>query len=85
MHGLRDLHLRRKDWQKVIQSLELEAKLWTDDKERAGVFAHIGQIYGQRLDDEERAIQYYESALRVDAECLPANRGLFDLYFSRGE
>lgn len=85
VHGLRDLHLRRKDWQKVIQSLELEAKLWTDDKERAGVFAHIGQIYGQRLDDEERAIQYYESALRVDAECLPANRGLFDLYFSRGE
>lgn len=85
VHGLRDLHLRRKDWQKVIQSLELEAKLWTDDKERAGVFAHIGQIYGQRLDDEERAIQYYESALRVDAECLPANRALFDLYFSRGE
>jgi len=85
VHGLRDLHLRRQDWSRVIQTLELEAKLWTEDKERAGVFAHIGQIYGGKLDNEERAIQYYESALTVDKECLPANRALFELYFQRGE
>jgi tetratricopeptide (TPR) repeat protein len=85
VHGLRDLYLRKEDWQRVIQTLELEAKLWTEDKERAGVFAHIGQIYGDKLDDHDRAIQYYESALTVDRECLPANRALFELYFARGE
>jgi tetratricopeptide (TPR) repeat protein len=85
VHGLRDLYLRKEDWPRVIQTLELEAKLWTDDKERAGVFAHIGQIYGDKLGDRERAIQYYESALTVDKECLPANRHLFELYFARGE
>ncbi|HEY3359596.1 MAG TPA: tetratricopeptide repeat protein [Polyangia bacterium] len=85
VHGLRDLHLRRKDWAKVIESLELEVKLWQDDKERAGVFAHMGQIYGEHLDDMERAIQYFESALAVDAESLPANRALFDLYYRRGD
>ncbi len=85
VHGLRDLYLRREDWPRVIQTLELEAKLWTDDKERAGVFAHIGQIYGGKLGDRERAIQYYESALTVDKECLPANKALFELYFARGE
>jgi tetratricopeptide (TPR) repeat protein len=85
VHGLRDLYLRKEDWPRVIQTLELEAKLWTDDKERAGVFAHIGQIYGEKLGDRERAIQYYESALTVDKECLPANRQLFELYFARGE
>ena len=85
VHGLRDLYLRKEDWPRVIQTLELEAKLWTEDKERAGVFAHIGQIYGDKLGDQERAIQYYESALTVDRECLPANRALFELYFARGE
>src|SRR6202000_2270749 len=34
---------------------------------------------------QDRAIQYYESALTVDRECLPANRALFELYFARGE
>ncbi len=85
VHGLRDLYLRKEDWPRVIQTLELEAKLWTEDKERAGVFAHIGQIYGDKLGDQDRAIQYYESALTVDRECLPANRALFELYFAREE
>ncbi len=85
VHGLRDLYLRRQEWARVIQTLELEAKLWTEDKERAGVYAHIGQIYGERLADPERAIQYYETALQVDRECLPANKALFELYSTRGD
>ena len=85
VHGLRDLHLRRQDWPRVIQTLELEAKLWTEDKERAGVYAHMGQIYGDRLGDSARAVQYYETALQVDRECLPANKALFELYSARGD
>jgi tetratricopeptide (TPR) repeat protein len=83
VHGVRDLHLRRKDWQRVIQTLELEVKLWQDDKERAGVFAQIGQVYADHLQDHDRALSYYENALSVDAECLPANRALFELYFAQ--
>ena len=78
VHGLRDIYLRRKDWPRVIESLELEVKLWQDDKERAGVFAQIGKIYDERLADPERAMHYYESAITVDAECLPANQALFE-------
>src|SRR6185503_11063561 len=51
LHGLRDLYIRKADWQRVTQTLELEAKLWTDDKERAGIYAHIGQIYREKLHD----------------------------------
>src|SRR5205823_13493528 len=43
------------------------------------------QSYGDKLGDQERAIQYYESSLTVDRECLPANRALFELYFARKE
>ncbi len=84
VHGLRDLHRRREDWPRVIQTLELEVKLWQDDKERAGVFAQIGRIYADHLDDPDRALHYYESALAVDPDCVPANRALFDQYFATG-
>jgi len=85
VHGLRDLYRRREEWPRVIETLELEVKLWSDDKERAGVFAQIGRIYEQHLNDAERAMQYYDSALAVDPDCLPANQALFDHYFDRAE
>jgi tetratricopeptide (TPR) repeat protein len=85
VHGLRDLYRRREDWPRVIQTLELEVKLWQDDKERAGVFAQIGRIYEQRLGAPDRAMHYYESALAVDPECLPANQSLFEHYFLAGD
>ncbi len=81
VHGLRDLYRRREDWPRVIQTLELEVKLWQDDKERAGVFAQIGRIYSIQLVEPDRAMHYFESALAVDPECLPANRALFEHYF----
>ena len=55
VHGLRDLYRRREEWPRVIETLELEVKLWSDDKERAGVFAQIGRIYEKQLGDPERA------------------------------
>jgi tetratricopeptide (TPR) repeat protein len=85
VHGLRDLYRRREEWPRVIETLELEVKLWNDDKERAGVFAQIGRIYDQQLGDAEQALNYYESALTVDPDCLPANQALFDHFFERGE
>jgi tetratricopeptide (TPR) repeat protein len=85
VHGLRDLYRRREEWPRVIETLELEVKLWSDDKERAGVFAQIGRIYDQQLNDPERAMNYYESALTVDPDCLPANQALFDHFFDRAD
>ena len=85
LHSLRDIYIRREDWTRVTQTLELESKLWTEDKERAGILAHIGQIYLDKLKNGARAIEYYESALGVDKDCIPANRALFGVYFSRGD
>jgi tetratricopeptide (TPR) repeat protein len=85
VHGLRDMLRKQGEWARVIETLELEVKLWTDDKERAGVFAQIGKIHEQQLGDAERALQFYESALTVDPDCLPANQALFEHYFAAGE
>nr|MDQ3364711.1 tetratricopeptide repeat protein [Myxococcota bacterium] len=83
VHGLRDLYRRREEWPRVIETLELEVKLWQDDKERAGVFAQIGRIFEKQLGDSERAIHFYESALEIDADCLPANQSLFEHHFEQ--
>lgn len=85
VHGLRDLYRRREDWPRVIQTLELEVKLWQDKKERAGVSAQIGRIYAEHLGDAQMALHYYESALAIDADCQPANQALFDHYFESAE
>ncbi|HEY0253664.1 MAG TPA: tetratricopeptide repeat protein, partial [Kofleriaceae bacterium] len=85
VHGLRDLYRRREEWPRVIETLELEVKLWNEDKERAGVFAQIGRIYDEHLNDGERALQYYDSAIAVDPDCLPANQSMFEHYFKRRE
>src|SRR5665647_2764580 len=84
VHGLRDLYRRREEWPRVIETLELEVKLWQDDKERAGVFAQIGRIFDKQLGDAERAMTYYDSALTVDPDCLPANQALFEHFFDQG-
>lgn len=81
VHGLRDLYRRREDWLRVIQTLELEVKLWQDKKERAGVSAQIGRIYAEHIGDIKMALHYYESALGIDPDCLPANQALFEHYF----
>ncbi|MBA2543591.1 MAG: tetratricopeptide repeat protein, partial [Deltaproteobacteria bacterium] len=85
VHGLRDLYRRREEWPRVIETLELEVKLWQDDKERAGVFAQIGRIYEKQLGDVEQAINFYDSALAIDPDCLPGNQALFEHYFDHGE
>lgn len=85
LHSLRDIYIRREDWPRVTQTLELEAKLWTEDKEKAGVLAHVGQIYLDKLQNQARAVEFFEQALSVDRDCMPANRALFGLYFARGD
>ncbi|MDY0001702.1 MAG: hypothetical protein RBU30_10435 [Polyangia bacterium] len=83
VHGLRDLYLRREEWQKVLETLELEVKLWQENKERAGVFARMGRIYEEHLRDLDKAVHYYKAAVSVDVECMPAIRALFDVAFKR--
>lgn len=82
IHGLRDLYRRRQDWPRVIETLELEVKLWQEDKERAGVLSQIGQIYSERLSDSAQAMRCFEEALAVDPDCLPANWALFEHYYA---
>jgi len=81
VHGLRDLYLRKQEWQRVLETLELETKLWQEPREKAGVFAQIGKVYLDGLGDSQKARRYFESARNLDPESVPAVRALFDMAF----
>jgi tetratricopeptide (TPR) repeat protein len=85
LHGLRDLHLRREDWNRALDTLELEYRVWDEERERAGILARMGEIRLQHLRDLRKAAEHFQDALAVDPDCYPAAQALFDIAFERGD
>ncbi len=84
LHGLRDLHTRRSEWQKVAQTLEAEAAVWSESKGKADVLAQAAEVYATKLGDRATALKRYEQAIRIHRECMPAALALFEHYASQG-
>lgn len=85
IHGLRDLYLRREEWNQALETLELEVRLWDEGKEQAGILARMGEIRLHHLKDVRKAVEEFEDAMAVDPDCQPAIAALFDVYFERGD
>ena len=84
LHSLRDLYMRREDWQRVVETLETEAEVWSDAKGKADVLARIAEVYAQHLNNGEAALEYYKKAIRANARCMPAALALFETYAYHG-
>lgn len=85
LHGLRDLHARRGEWDQVARTLELEARIWKDPKGKADTLARLGELYKERLNDPAKALSCYHRAIEVSADCLPAALALFEIHADRGD
>jgi tetratricopeptide (TPR) repeat protein len=85
IHGLRDLYLRREEWNRALDTLELEVQLWEEGREQAGVLARMGEIRLHHLKDLRAAVDLFEDALAIDGDCRPAAVALFDLSYERGD
>jgi tetratricopeptide (TPR) repeat protein len=83
VHGLRDLYLRREDWNKALETLDLEFQLWEEKHEQAGILTRMAEIRLHHLKDARKAIEQLEDALAIDPECQAAALTLFDLCFER--
>lgn len=79
LHGLREIHRRRGDWPRVIDTLKREANLWTDDRERASVHTMIADVYRDRLGDNALAERHVREALKLADDYRGARRRLLDL------
>ncbi len=81
LHGIRDIYVRKENWNGVLNTLKMEASIWDDNKEKAGIYTQMGDILMEKLNKEEQAMRYFEAALSLRPDSPGALRSLFQLYF----
>lgn len=78
LHSIRDIHLKAKNWELVLETLDDELAIWDDNKEQAGIFARKGEILLKRLNAVDQALGFFEKALKLDPDSQLALQSLFD-------
>ena len=68
LEALRLIATRREDWYDVARYLEREQQVTEQPAARARLLAELGRVNAQYLDDTERAVAWYEEAIRNDPD-----------------
>ncbi len=83
LHGLREVRLRREDWQGAIETLETEIDAWESSDRRAELWTRIAEIRRAGQDDPDAACQAWQAALGESSQHLPALRELVPVLLAR--
>ncbi|HUU00878.1 MAG TPA: tetratricopeptide repeat protein [Myxococcota bacterium] len=78
------LFVRADKWEEMIQINELEAQLINDQKQVVSLLHRNGEIYEEKLNDKDKAIETYKKVLALSPAYLPALQSLGRLYFIKG-
>ena len=84
LHGLREIHVRHRDWLGAVRALEAEVAAWQAPDVRAELWSRIAEIRLDGLDDEAGAAQAWRQALEQVDGHLPALRGLVPILIEEG-
>jgi len=84
IRNLGKLYVQAERWQEIIQVNELEAQLINDQKQVVSLLHRNGEIYEEKLNDKDRAIETYQKVLALAPSYLPALQSLGRLYFVKG-
>ncbi|MFO0652556.1 MAG: hypothetical protein U0326_40445 [Polyangiales bacterium] len=68
LEALRLIATRREEWYDVARYLEREQQVSEQPSARAKLLAELGRVSAQHLDDGERAVAWYEEAIRCDPD-----------------
>ena len=85
LERLRRLHLQEERWEDLVDVIEAEISLSDDEEEKLGLYENLGVIWGERLDDEVRALDAWTAALNIDENYLPALEAMRDLHTRRSD
>ena len=85
LERLRRLYLGEERWEDMVRVIERMIDLIEADEEKLGLFENLGVIWGERLDDEVRALDSWQSALQIDPDYLPALEAMRDLHARRSD
>ncbi|HEX7477252.1 MAG TPA: protein kinase [Polyangiales bacterium] len=83
--ALRGIYARRGDAHGAIEMLMHAIEMSDGELKRAQLFAELGALYRERLEDDERAEDAFNTALELDATSTIAQVGLGQIAFGRGK
>jgi len=80
LDALERLFTVRTRWEDLIEILNHQAQILTDDEQIMEKYLQIGELWETRMHSPDRAIDGYRQALSLDDKCLDAMRALENLY-----
>ncbi|MCA9627067.1 MAG: tetratricopeptide repeat protein [Myxococcales bacterium] len=82
--SLAQLYERARDYEKLADVLEKQADLTFDTKEKIDILTKLGQVTGDRLKDDERAVEAYRTLLTLQPDDRRAQEQLKKRYVALG-
>ncbi len=84
IQALGKLYARLGMWNELIEINSLEAELVTDQKRMIALLYKNGEIAEKELQDNDRALKFYQQVLSIQPDHLPALRAVGNLYLRDG-
>lgn len=82
--ALAGLYERSKDFDKLVDVLEKQAEIISDNAQRIQILTKLGTIYGDRLNNDEGAVTAWRSLLSIDPNDRKAQEALKKKYLALG-
>jgi tetratricopeptide (TPR) repeat protein len=79
--ALKLIHYLDKEYDAYLHMMAQEAEHTEDVEEKTRLYHEIGKFLQEQREDSTQAARYYEEALRLTADFMPAAKPLADIYF----
>ena len=81
--GLKQVYFRNGNWSEVLELLELERRFTTSPEDIYALSIRMGELCLGHLDDYERAVTFFESAVEANQKCQEAHLALVGAHRSQ--
>ncbi len=82
LNALAGLHERQKEWVALADVLKKQAEITFDSKQKEIILGKLGALYGERLNDDEAAVEAYQQLLALNPQDRKAQEALKKKYLA---
>ncbi|MFO0614054.1 MAG: tetratricopeptide repeat protein [Polyangiaceae bacterium] len=82
--ALAGLYERSKEWSELVQVLERQAEVTFEAAQQEQIYSKLGQLYGERLNDDNAAVEAWRKLLALNPNDRKAQEALKKKYLALG-